>query len=104
MNEELKKLSGFVPNNDGKSKKGSKDIIFLNQEPETTGLQNLQNVIRNIPGVSARARNTDSKVSAFSLFITDVMLSSVVDYTNKRIEYTIGLLPEGALEDGSTYK
>ena len=45
-----------------------------------------QNIIKHKPGPRSRAKQVTDSLEAFSLFITDNMLTTIVEYTNSNIQ------------------
>ena len=76
---------------------------FVNQPTNNIGRQNRANIITGRQGVQPKAKGTNTNREAFQLLITPVMISSIAQYTNLKINSPIEKLPENFLEENFRY-
>ena len=82
------------------NKKKNTEVKFTNQPTKTAGRQSSRDVISNKPGLSAKSNGIENELQAFQLLFTDDILDIIVSHTNKRIDASIGEIPQDTLQNG----
>ena len=93
-------IKGLLPDETDRKKKV--EMKFVNQKPTVVGRQKANDIMRQKPGLSKYSKNISTPKESFSLFITDSMLSSIVEFTNKKIVQTIEKV-RNVLENSDKY-
>ena len=76
-------LTSHVP--DERDKKKKKELKFVDVKPATVGRQRSSDVIRQKPGISRYSTKVSSQKEAFSLFITDEMMSTLIKRSKEHL-------------------
>ena len=82
---------------DTDDKRKKETLTFTTKPPQNLGPPRQCDVVKEAFGVRGEAKNINSEVRAFSLFVSDEILNIIVQNTNKHIENTMSKLPQEIL-------